>query len=194
MRKLVTAALMLAAATTAHAQTYVRIDGAISAPRTSGYNPDTNAGIGGGIGYAFGMFRADFTADYRAYAIGASGVTSRVTAVPVLINGYIDFQHGMFVPYVGIGIGASTNHVRATPLAPGIALDSATQTRFAWAATAGTGVRLARQWTLDVNYRYLDMGRASTGDVRVMGEVIPGYAQSARLTAHEMRAGVRYNF
>ncbi len=165
--------------------------------------------IGGGIGYRFNSwFRTDFTADYEFKsgfygelpclpACGVSGEYADISAWTLLANFYADLGHyGAFTPYVGVGLGASYVMVDdvhfINPAGPGGTWNSGSNWNFAWALMAGFGVDLASNVTLDVNYRYLDLGEGNSGILSIGGGTHPIVYDDLR--AHEVRVGVRYMF
>ena len=151
--------------------------------------------LGGGAGFKAGWLRADITADYRfparygsATALGTmtSGEVSTFTA---LANAYVDLGNwGGITPYVGGGIGAAVHQSKRWFDASGTSvMGNVTKTTFAWALTSGIEMKLTPSLSLDFAYRYVDLGRPESGYDASGGKV-----RFDDLTAHELRAGVRY--
>jgi opacity protein-like surface antigen len=190
---------------------YLRLDTGASfttdANRNFG-NSDFGDGyaIGGGIGYRFDPhWRTDMTLSYRgnygfATATGVGPSHGDVDALVGLVNGYYDFtSYAGFTPYIGGGIGFSSNHISPTGVAVGPSggsLNSDTSSQFAWQVGAGVSYNLSQNWALDIGYRYLDMGEARTGDDLAINGVgtIGSVAQHGDLQAHEVQVGLRYSF
>lgn len=157
---------------------------------------DNSWSIGGGGGYKYQWFRTDITADYgqRANFSGntaaqANFYQNRLDTVTLLWNFYLDLgTWSGFTPYVGAGIG--TSFLRTvqftTPVWQGV--KDNTQWDLSWAAMAGIAFRLSETILLDVNYRYLSLGDATTGTLP------PTYTSRITyrdITAQEVRLGLR---
>lgn len=181
----------------------------------SGYswssNSDSSAIIGAGIGYKFTDYlRADVTLGYRGwYNTGASTTISGSTisgnadtsTFDGLANVYYDVGHyGRFTPYIGGGVGFASNTLDSAGVAiNGVnvgSINSNTQTNFAWQLGAGTAYQITDNIALDIGYRYLDMGKVSTGDNLTLnnGTVLSGATVQRNLNASEVQAGLRYSF
>ncbi|SIS74027.1 outer membrane protein [Insolitispirillum peregrinum] len=218
MKKIIaaTAALVLSAtaAQAADEGIYARLDSGWSFSRDAGKDMDDDVGnspiIGAGVGYRFNQYlRTDLTLGYRGgYDINANttqgGTTFNfkgdVSAITGMANVYVDVaKMGMFTPYVGAGIGFSRNKVSDTDITTtaGVngSLEGDTTTSLAWQVGAGVGIDVAPKWTIDVGYRYLDLGEAKSGSTATIGGVTVGNATAkGDLRAHELQAGVRYAF
>ncbi|GGK34288.1 outer membrane protein [Salinarimonas ramus] len=192
-------------------ETRARVGG-VSAP-LDGAELDPAPSIGLGAGYKFNSWlRADVTADHRFAntATVFSGVPNAaafaqgdLSASTVLANVYLDLGtwHG-FTPYVGGGVGYAwtrlddfsvTNCVAPCAIG-GIGLgtrlrdDEEIGGDFAWALMAGVAVDLGRSLSLDIGYRYVDLGTPEF-------ETAAGTTfEVDDLTAHEARIGVRWTF
>lgn len=193
---------------------YLRLDSGWSFSRDAGGDFDTDVGnsyvVGGGAGYRFNDYlRADVTIGYRGgYDIDASqsvsgstfAVNGDVSSLTGMVNAYVDVaKFGMFRPYVGGGIGVSRNKVSnlsASYLGVTGSVNDHSETSFAWQASAGVGVEVAPNVTVDVGYRYVDLGSMKTGDTVTIGGTSFGGAGSSDgdLRAHELQIGLRYNF
>jgi opacity protein-like surface antigen len=116
----------------------------------------------------------------------------------MMFNAYKDFGNfGGVTPYVGAGIGLAYNRIGETTF-------TETTTRhntilgkddlsFAWSLMAGIGYQLTDRAVLDVGYRYLDLGKASSDRVDNTGSVNPRI-RFDDLVAHEVKVGIRYHF
>lgn len=168
--------------------------------------------VGVGAGYKFNeYFRTDVTLDYEFEAGGSGRLTCIAACAPLgystesfdidawssLINAYVDLgTYNGFTPYLGGGIGASylttrnVRYVNGDGTTGNYTGDS--KWNFAWALTAGAAYALSERLLLDVNYRYMHLGDAKTGDVTISGESAPIHIED--IAAHEIRVGLRYNF
>lgn len=171
---------------------------------------------GGGVGYYFSKnVRADFTLDWRR-AADVTGTVSDTTATVQgerqfsvknmvgLFNVYYDFDlRSHFTPYLGVGLGFARNTTSAGTVAVTcgtctVDFDGATEWNAAAAVMAGFSARLHDRLHLDAGYRFLYMGDAHTGDIRVACASVCTSATSADpkvsdLTAHELRVGLRWD-
>lgn len=179
------------------------------------------ADIGVGVGYKFNDYlRTDLTLDYETPAkfrgsafcmdtgCAAAGgrwedtERAKIEAYSALANVYADLGdfHGL-KPYIGAGAGASylrTSDVQSsakdgfTGKNPG----DAGKWNFAWALMAGVEYPLSDRLSLDLGYRYLNLGDAKTGSVtEQLSDGSAGKTTSINykdITAHEVRVGLRY--
>lgn len=218
MMKKVIAASMLAifAASAAPVQAadanqgvYLRLDSGWSFSRDAGNDLGDDVGgtpiIGAGVGYRLNQYlRADATVAYRGgYEIDQTSSNINwdgdVSAVTGMLNVYADVaKFGRFTPYVGGGVGFSRNTVDDVAVSSGAitgTLKGDTNTSFAWQLSTGVGIEIAPKWSIDVGYRYMDMGEAKSGtSATVAGIGLTGAASEGDLHAHEIQAGVRYQF
>lgn len=152
---------------------------------------------GFGVGYKAGWFRADITADWSPDAHFTAtndpvlgNYTGKITSGTVLANGYLDLgTWSGFSPYVGGGLGVAylrTSNFSSAAF-PGVVFTGLNTTGLAWAGMAGIAYSLAPNLVADFGYRYLDLGDAiarfgAANELRVKN-----------ITAHEIRAGVRWS-
>lgn len=169
--------------------------------------------FGLGIGYQFNeWFRMDVTGEYRADST-FSGSDSYVFESELrendydgeksewtfLVNAYVDLGnwHGL-MPFIGAGIGTSRNTISGLTdtFDGGVAYaPSHSQWEFAWALYAGVGYQVMPGVTLEVAYRYIDLGDAQSGDFYLDGVSEydnPLYFND--LTSHDLRIGLRWAF
>ena len=109
-----------------------------------------------------------------------------------MVNGYYDFTAGSVRPYIGAGIGWARNEtdmlVQDFGLGFSNTFSGATRDDTAVALMAGVGVPYSG-WTLDVGYRFIDLGKFETGTAAAFG-ISSG--QTGRLRAHELTLGARF--
>jgi opacity protein-like surface antigen len=176
--------------------------------------------FGLGIGYNFNSWlRFDVTGEYRAAAnfhgydigvVGGNFAPDRYTASKsewtFLLNGYVDLgTWSNFTPFLGAGIGMSRNtisnfgdvsiHTVSGTTSDAYA-DSASQWNFAWALYAGLGYKVTNNFTVELAYRYLDLGNAKSGDLIGYDGSNGSYnpMEFRHLTSHDVKLGLRFNF
>ena len=170
-----------------------------------------------GVGYQFNnWFRADITGEYRS-RVNFSG-TDFVTFNPGgflsdaysggysswvgLVNAYADLGTWWCVtPFIGAGIGAAhvtTSGFQDTGLANGVPgsyfASGASTTNLAWALHAGLAYKVTNNLTVELAYRYLDMGKAVHGfgssyDGTNAG---PSSFEYRDLTSQDVKIGLRW--
>lgn len=96
----------------------------------------------------------------------------------LMANGYVDLHVSRYVrPFLGLGAGTTFYSVESKT-----AHNKSTGTNFTWNASAGVGIRLTRNLTFDIGYRYVDMGDVDIGQ------------QNLHFNSQEMFAGIRFLF
>jgi opacity protein-like surface antigen len=181
-----------------------------------GFAGGTSYGLG--VGYQFNSwFRADLTGEYRS-KVGFNA-TDFITFTPGgnladnyvggysswvgLANAYVDLGTWWCVtPFIGAGVGAA--HIQTSGISdnglsngsPGSYFaDGASRTNFAWAAHAGLAYKVNSAFTVELAYRYLDMGTAVHGFGRSYDGTNAGQTsfQYRDITSHDVKIGVRWN-
>lgn len=168
--------------------------------------------------------RADFTLAYR-FQMNYDGnanflsvgphqpVSAKADSFSSLANVFIDINGFLpggklwrFQPYVGGGVGLSYNRIGEMtflfPENPGAHKISITpsgdRTDFTYMLAIGTGIVLTRHLSMDIAYRYFDLGRMETSpgnmsmDIKPAGIAINGI--ESRLRTHGVAIGLRYHF
>jgi opacity protein-like surface antigen len=185
-----------------------------------GHGFDGGVLYGVGVGYQFNnWFRADITGEYRSKVSfngtdffqfnpgGGLGDTYHggYQSWVGLVNAYADLgTWWCLTPFVGAGVGAATIKTSAfTDVAtfPGgvgassYAADGATKTNFAWALHAGVAYRVSNNFTVELAYRYLDMGTAGHGQGHFFDgtNAGPSTFQYRDMTSQDLKLGVRWN-
>ncbi|WP_458757873.1 outer membrane protein [Afipia sp. TerB] len=191
------------------------------APGTSvvhqGLGFDTAGIYGIGAGYQFNnWFRADITGEYRGNAnfhgadlVSFNGVQTGVDNYGgsksewlFLANAYADLGTWWCItPFVGVGIGTSRNTISGftdTGLSvggPSLAYAaSASKWNFAWAVHAGLAYKVSPNLTMELAYRYVDLGDALTGDIIAFDgtNAINNPMTFKHITSHDLKLGVRW--
>jgi len=181
---------------------------------------DSGMLFGVGVGYQFNSwFRADITGEYRSKvsfngtdfftfpgpsSLGDTyhgGVQSWVG----LVNVYADLgTWGCLTPFIGAGVGAATiktsafSDVATFPSGSGLTssfvADGATKTNLAWALHAGVAYKVTNNFTVELAYRYLDMGTAGHGQGHFFDGTPTGVSsfQFRDMTSQDLKIGVRW--
>jgi len=201
-----------------------RLNNALDATVTSSVqtNNFNTAGIFGlGVGYRFNnWFRADVTGEYRGNSqffgkdvntfpggVGTDTYHGTKSEWVVLGNAYVDLGTWWCVtPFIGAGVGGArvsianftdagiTNIGGVT--SPSLAFgDSASKWNLAWAVHAGLAYRVTPNFTVELAYRYLDMGDGLTGDLRTFDGTnnINNPTTYKNITSHDLKLGVRWD-
>jgi opacity protein-like surface antigen len=178
---------------------------------------DASPLFGLGIGYQWNNWlRFDVTGEYRsranlhATAFGNQGSVddfhgskSEFTA---LANAYLDLGTWYHLtPFVGAGVGVSYNRIhdfydmcaaggcagQITAVADG----TGTKLSFAWAVHAGLSYQVTPCLSIELAYRYINLGDAQSGyfhNVNPAFSIAPGPFQFKDLTSHDLKLGVRF--
>jgi opacity protein-like surface antigen len=185
----------------------------------------STAGIFGlGAGYRFNnWFRMDITGEYRGNStffgtdaisfpggFGTDTYHATKSEWVVLGNAYVDLGTWWCItPFIGAGVGGArvsingfTDQGIVTPVpGPGPALaslafgDNMSRWNFAWALHAGVAYRVTPNFTVELAYRYLDMGNGLTGDLRAFDGTnnINNPTTFRSITSHDLKIGVRWD-
>jgi opacity protein-like surface antigen len=181
--------------------------------------------FGLGVGYAVNNWlRFDVTGEYRGAAnfhgldVGAipgggfadDRYTGSKSEWTFLFNGYVDLGTWWSItPFVGAGVGFSRNTisnfgdfsvcVNSLSCAGNGGSDafggSYSKWNFAWALHAGLAYQLYHNVTLELAYRYIDLGNAQSGDLIAFDGTNNFYnpMEFHHLTSQDIRLGVRFN-
>jgi opacity protein-like surface antigen len=179
--------------------------------------------FGVGLGYQLNNWlRFDVTGEYRAKAHfhGQQVATFGSIILPddynasksewlFLANAYVDLGTWWCVtPFVGAGIGGSYNTISsftdigATQVGGNTILSTtygadASKFNFAWAVYAGLAYQVTPSFTVELAYRYLNLGSATTGPTNSFDgvTVVNGTPfQFNNLTSQDIKLGVRWMF
>ena len=127
-----------------------------------------------------------------------------------MFNGYVDLGTWYnFTPFVGAGVGVSRNTISNfgdfstcidssnCALGGSSAFGGTASTwNFAWALHAGLAYQLSQNVTLELAYRYIDLGKARSGDLVAFDGTNNIYnpMEFNHLTSNDVKLGLRFNF
>ncbi|MBI1202981.1 MAG: outer membrane beta-barrel protein [Rhodopseudomonas sp.] len=167
--------------------------------------------FGIGLGYYYNdWLRFDVTGEYRGsasyhgygtYPGGSDEYRARKKEWVGLVNGYVDLGTWYkLTPFVGAGVGFAYNTVDSfldinTPTGGAYSAQGASKFNFAWALHAGVAYKVTPGFTVQLAYRYLDLGSAETGNgVSYDGSNANGRPfQFNNLVSHDIMLGLRFN-
>jgi len=176
-----------------------------------------------GLGYASGAVRFEVLVEYRPHytfegranflAPGRrQDVSAKLSSVSGMLAGFVDLaalglpKPGPFAPFLGAGVGAAHTRIGKTTMtfpATTTTVPGESRTGLAWMATAGVSAALNERVSLDLAWRYSDLGevRTARGPGRVVWrdgsrEPLPLdlAPTKARLKGHGVRLSLRYAF
>jgi opacity protein-like surface antigen len=190
-------------------------DPGISVPPTLGLGFDTAGTFGLGVGYRVNnWFRADVTGEYRGNSnfhgldivsfngavIGTDEYRASKSEWLVMANAYADLgTWWCMTPFVGAGIGMSRNTISSfvdvnTPNLGVAFTPNASKWDFAWALHAGVGYKVAPGLTVELAYRYLNMGDGVTGALTDFTGFTRGRTiQFKDITSNDLKIGLRWD-
>ena len=175
--------------------------------------------FGVGIGYQFNNWlRFDITGEYRGRAnfhgldivrTSTSTYTDEYTGSKsewlFLANAYFDLGTWYnLTPFVGAGIGTSYNRIHdfkdtcaivSVCSGGSVALGAdAAKWNFAWALHAGVAYKVTNAFTVELAYRYVNLGDALSGDLVAYDGTNARYnpMEFRSITSHDFRLGVRW--
>ena len=128
----------------------------------------------------------------------ADPLHASITSYTLMFNAYRDMGNVRgFTPYVGAGVGMAYNKMDEVYFTGNPALvntiHGSNELSFAWSAMAGVGYQISDRAIIDVGYRYLDLGDASSDRVDSAGFVNPR-VNVDDIASHEIKVGLRYHF
>jgi opacity protein-like surface antigen len=187
-----------------------------------GFTGGTSYGVG--VGYQFNSwFRADITGEYRSKVMfsgtdfaNIAGLgpisdvySARFSSWVAMANVYVDLGTWWCItPFVGAGVGGAFNQIDGLQdlgsiPSPGVGsvnsasyfANGANKTSFAWAAHAGLAYKVNQNFTIELAYRYLDLGNAVTGKGDTFDGILAGRGRPFQfndMTSQDIKLGVRW--
>lgn len=151
------------------------------------------------------------------------GVSAHLRSWAYMLNGYYDIPvNGTWKPYIGAGLGYARNTVRGftdpssqrigflgQPSNPQAQVASSSKGNLAWSLSLGTSHPITETFTLDIGYRYSDLGKFESGARTQTSLAVPGCGPgnacaavlrdettvgrtAGKLSAHEIVVGLRF--
>jgi opacity protein-like surface antigen len=158
--------------------------------------------LGLGCGQGSHGFRGELVLGLRGsqsitgMTLDGVGMEADVRSYTGMMNAYYDMgSFGGFVPYVGAGIGAAYNKMGNVTQTGGGYVDGGEHVSLAWSLLAGVGYKISDRLTLDLGYRYIDLGSVSSSEVKhcPCGDAsLTNRLKADDLTAHELKLGMRF--
>ena len=190
-----------------------------SSVQNLGFN---TAGIFGlGVGYKVNnWFRVDVTGEYRGNSqffgtdrisfpggVGTETYHATKSEWVVLANAYVDLGTWWYItPFIGAGVGGARVGIanftdqgianNGAGALPGLVFgDNLSKWNLAWAIHAGLAYKVSPNFTVELAYRYLDMGDGLTGDLRAFDGAnnVVNPTTFKNITSHDLKLGVRWN-
>jgi opacity protein-like surface antigen len=169
-----------------------------------------------GIGYQWNNWlRFDVTGEYRAKAAfrGFDIATDDFGNVfpdqyfaskfewVFLANAYFDLgTWWCLTPFVGVGVGMAYNRIHDfkddnIPWASVAFGETTGKWNFAWALHAGVAYKVTPGFTVELAYRYIDLGDAQSGDLVTYlgGNMVNNPMHFRDITSHDFKMGVRWS-
>lgn len=146
-----------------------------------------------------------------APGFGSDKYTASKSEWLFLANAYADLGTWYCVtPFIGAGVGMSRNTISnfvdqgvgslfppGSGVGPSLAYgDTASKWNFAWALHAGLAYKVSNNLTLEMSYRYVNLGSGTTGDLRAFDGTnnVVNPMQFHDITSQDVRFGMRWNF
>jgi opacity protein-like surface antigen len=193
--------------------------------QSTGMGFDSSTSYGIGVGYQFNnWFRADVTGEYRGRANFHGSQFSPLNASfpgfaatdnysgsksewVAMANAYVDLGTWWCVtPFIGAGVGASRNTISGfrddgvilnggAPFPASTFAADGSKWNFAWALHAGLAYKVTPGLTIELAYRYMNLGDGITGPTNSFDGVTV-VNQSAfvmkNITTNDVKLGVRW--
>ena len=142
-------------------------------------------------------YRGSYKLDDVDAGVPISYFTADAKSLSVMLNGYYDFGSGPLRPYVTAGIGYARNKLGTVELnlpatAVRLPIGGATKGNLAWSAGLGVGYAMTNRLTLDVGYRYIDLGDIEASSQTLPFNFGPYSGATGKLRAHEITVGLRF--
>ena len=186
-----------------------------------GHGFDGGTLFGVGVGYQFNSwFRADVTGEYRSkvafkgqdfFMFNPGGgladtYTGGYKSWVGLVNAYVDLgTWWCLTPFIGAGVGAANikttgfSDIATFPAFDGRTsayfADGASKTNLAWALHAGVAYKVNNAFTVELAYRYLDMGTGVHGQGHFFDGTPAGPSsfQYRDMISQDVKVGLRWN-
>ncbi|MBX9908385.1 MAG: outer membrane beta-barrel protein [Beijerinckiaceae bacterium] len=155
----------------------------------------------------------DFTNSFGRPGRLTNTYKGNLTSMVALFNAYVDLgTWNCLTPYIGAGIGYASNTISgltdqginypdptgafSSVIQPTLGTASkGDKSGVAWALMAGVGYEVNKNLTLEVGYRYLNLGDAQSGPIRnAFRNETYGPLKAKEIDSHDIKIGMRWNF
>jgi opacity protein-like surface antigen len=167
-----------------------------------GYNFDKQFNVPLRTEIEYAVFsEAETEMKVKSNSLGATGTFKQTVDIDTLfVNAYVDLafvKDAVAVPYVGAGVGVG--FIDANIKEKNNVVDdntwrdagSKSHTNFAWNVGGGVGFNCTDNITLDVGYRFVDLGSVNTQTRIIDEDIVRG---NADIHQHQFSTGVRFSF
>ena len=174
---------------------------------------DDDLGTGSAFGISAGKYISDnFRLELEAikrtgYEMDTTGdnnsYEANISSKSIFFNGFYDFQSFSLgstpiSPYLGGGVGISKNDMGNIPVTingvpNGNVADGKTIGQFAYKLTAGTLISMTENFSVDINYQYVNLGSfksTTTFNNGTIDEPVNG----GEIKTQELMVGLQYKF
>ena len=182
---------------------------------TYGAGFDGSMLFGLGAGYQFNAWlRADITGEYRSKAsfhgldivrfngavIGTDEYRASKSDILFMANLYADLGTWWCItPFIGVGVGANYSTIASfvdinTPNAGVAYAKDYSKFSLAYAVHAGLGYKVTNNLTIELAYRYLNLGDAQSGDLITYTGIntVNNPMEFRNIDSHDLKLGVRW--
>lgn len=141
---------------------------------------------GASFGTTFGTFRTGLEYTYRDKMTKKyEGGEIKGQAQSLFLQAYYELPVTFFIkPYLNAGLGYSRLMLEAQPV--GEAKEKEHKNKFGWNAGVGLAMNVSKAFSIDLGYRYADLGKFVDND--------DGSKDEAKFKNHEFYLGARYKF
>lgn len=185
---------------------WFRVDG------TFEYRGGSSIGVNDRLTYSYN------NSNGRVDAVQTNTYKGNLSSLVALFNAYVDLgTWNCLTPYIGAGIGYASNSLsgltdqgivqntqfyNAFPGASAVGVSPTLGTAskgdksgVAWALMAGLGYEVNKNLTLEIGYRYLNLGEAQSGRIQ-NAFLAQNYAplKAKEIDSHDIKIGMRWNF
>lgn len=159
------------------------------------------------------LSQRDFKLNNNTATIGESETTlkynrsQKIKSTTLMLNGYYDFgTFSSVTPYVQVGLGLARNKAKDLTINTSnndiqtikSTYKGKTSNNLAWQIGAGASAAITETIKFDLGYKYIDLGKAKTNNGTSLDlsdlETTQKTAATAKLRAHEVTAGLRFDF
>ena len=159
--------------------------------------PKTNPIYNIGVGYKFNdSVRTDLNLQYSEVkykaAIGPNVMKQNIKTIAAFVNGYYDINFDKaLVPYLTAGFGIGKNNVGNLKEINSQDREGKNTTNFIWNIGFGARYKLNKTFTVDLGYRYMDLGKTKTDNSKEFPEWDMGGKQ--KIKGHQIIGSLAFN-